>query len=256
MRKILDLKGQKFNRLVAIERFILNKKTYWVCDCACGNKINVELSKLRGSKTQSCGCLQKELMSNRKLDLANKRFGNLTVNKISNKTNSGNYAWLCTCDCGNETIVAGGHLTNGHTKSCGCLWEKSITKHGLHGKPGYTSYLMADPIRKIKRYVGNRVRETMNARYIKKNGNIFDHLPYTVKELKQHLESLWEPWMNWENYGGNLRDMSKKTWHIDHVIPQIKFNFATMNDIAFKECWSLQNLRPLEKMENCKKGYR
>lgn len=32
--------------------------------------------------------------------------------------------WKCRCDCGNETVVWGTRLANGHTKSCGCLQKK------------------------------------------------------------------------------------------------------------------------------------
>lgn len=29
--------------------------------------------------------------------------------------------WNCMCECGTETVVSGGHLKSGSTKSCGCL---------------------------------------------------------------------------------------------------------------------------------------
>jgi hypothetical protein len=33
-------------------------------------------------------------------------------------------AWLCQCDCGNQTIVRGRQLRSGKTKSCGCLRDE------------------------------------------------------------------------------------------------------------------------------------
>lgn len=43
-------------------------------------------------------------------------------------------AWLCRCDCGNETLVARSKITSGHTQSCGCFrseqTSKRFTKHG------------------------------------------------------------------------------------------------------------------------------
>ncbi len=36
--------------------------------------------------------------------------------------------WLCKCSCGNEKIVYGHYLKNGHVKSCGCLKQKNGTK--------------------------------------------------------------------------------------------------------------------------------
>lgn len=43
----------------------------------------------------------------------------------------------------------------------------------------------------------------------------------TFNEFKQHIELLWKPWMNWDNYG-NPKDgilEFNKTWDLDHIIP-------------------------------------
>ena len=34
----------------------------------------------------------------------------------------------------------------------------------------------------------------------------------------------------------------------------VKGNFTTPNDIDFKKCWALENLRPLEQRKNASKG--
>jgi hypothetical protein len=68
-----------------------------------------------------------------------------------------------------------------------------------------------------------------------------------VEELKKHLESKFQPGMSWDNYGRN-------GWHIDHVRPDISFDYASMNDMEFKECWSLNNLQPMWESDNCRKG--
>lgn len=83
---------------------------------------------------------------------------------------------------------------------------------------------------------------------------IFDHLPYTVDQLKYHLESLWEPWMNWNNHG--RYDKNIKTWQVDHIFPQSKLPYSDMNDDNFKKCWALDNLQPLETLANIKKSNR
>lgn len=57
----------------------------------------------------------------RKLDITWKRFGKLTALKTAGSSSRGQLLWHCRCDCGNETIVAGAKLRNGHTRSCGCL---------------------------------------------------------------------------------------------------------------------------------------
>ena len=57
--------------------------------------------------------------SRKKLDLTGQRFGKLTV--ISPAENVGSRtAWLCRCDCGNETVVTTARLRGGHRTSCGC----------------------------------------------------------------------------------------------------------------------------------------
>jgi len=83
--------------------------------------------------------------------------------------------------------------------------------------------------------------------HIKKGGNkTFDIVGYTINQLKQHLEQQFDSKMNWDNYGSY--------WHIDHIKPASSFN--QKNDIEFKECWSLENLQPLEAKENMRKGAR
>lgn len=69
-----------------------------------------------------------------------------------------------------------------------------------------------------------------------------DVVNYSIEQLKQHLENQFTDDMNWDNYG--------TYWEIDHIIPVNTFNITSMHDIEFKICWSLNNLRPLEKVAN------
>jgi len=62
-------------------------------------------------------------------------------------------------------------------------------------------------------------------------------MPYTLDELKTHLERLWEPEMTWENH-------TIDGWHIDHIIPVSSFEFNQVEDQGFKDCWALNNLMP------------
>lgn len=61
----------------------------------------------------------------RKVDLTHKKFGHLYVvseaqSYISSKGHK-KTMWNCHCDCGNDCVVMGSHLTTGHTVSCGCV---------------------------------------------------------------------------------------------------------------------------------------
>ena len=72
-------------------------------------------------------------MPNKK-DLTGQRFGMLVAVRDVGKKNRA-YIWECVCDCGNTLHVRGAVLSNGHTKSCGCLRKEGPRKpsysHGL-----------------------------------------------------------------------------------------------------------------------------
>lgn len=62
-------------------------------------------------------------------DLTNKRFNKLKV--IKREGTSSPVKWLCECECGSLKVVTGGHLTTGHTKSCGCLVSEAAKEQAL-----------------------------------------------------------------------------------------------------------------------------
>lgn len=95
-----------------------------------------------------------------------------------------------------------------------------------------------------------------------KNGSITTFLPSSIEDLKKHLESLFEPWMNWNNWGKydpktwDDNDQSTWKWQMDHIIPQSKLPYFSMEDENFKKCWALSNLRPLSAKQNVLEGNR
>lgn len=58
-----DLTGQKFERLLVIEKNLSIKRTAWICLCKCGNTVSVSASNLTQGFSLSCGCLQAERRS-------------------------------------------------------------------------------------------------------------------------------------------------------------------------------------------------
>ena len=65
-RNFIDLTGQKFGKLIAIEktdRKSSSRSIVWKCKCDCGKETFVSSSSLRSGNTQSCGCLKKELVT-------------------------------------------------------------------------------------------------------------------------------------------------------------------------------------------------
>lgn len=114
---------------------------------------------------------------------------------------------------------------------------------------------------KLRHYVSRAVNFALNRRGSSKQGNsVMKYLPYTIGELKSHLESLFESWMNWENYGiykaKDWEDDNILTWRwqIDHIVPQSDLPYSSMSDDNFQKCWSLCNLRPYNAKKNCLDG--
>lgn len=71
-------------------------------------------------------------------DLTGRRYGRLTVLSWSHTTRRRAF-WQCRCNCGKMTVVPGGHLKNGHTKSCGCLKrERDARRYRV--RPEYSSW--------------------------------------------------------------------------------------------------------------------
>jgi hypothetical protein len=75
-----------------------------------------------------------------------------------------------------------------------------------------------------------------------KNGRHWeDVVGYKLEDLKIHIEKQFDSKMSWDNYG--------TYWHIDHIIPRSYFSMEQT-----KDCWALENLRPLEAKENIYKS--
>lgn len=134
-----DIVGKKFTRWTVLS-VCAEKDKYgfynYECICECGNTKIITRSSLNSGKSQSCGCLNKELTSVRTKelhknadvrDMIGKVFGKLTVIKRYDQVNSDNkYPYVCKCECGGEVIAAKNNLVGGRTQSCGCLHHDSL----------------------------------------------------------------------------------------------------------------------------------
>lgn len=101
---------------------------------------------------------------------------------------------------------------------------------------------------KLRKNVSKIIRFYLFKQLVPKTSSTWKKLPYTPEELRKYLENQFDENMSWQNYG--------TYWVIDHIYPQSKLLFKTFDDENFLRCWSLENLRPLEKIENIKKSNR
>lgn len=134
MGKLIDETGNKYSRLLVIDKVKIKGHWKWHCQCDCGNEINVSGTMLRSGNTKSCGCLQKERATESNLKrgkiLPNQKFGKLTtiefIPDIRPDTNQTG-RWLCKCDCGNEIYITGNKLKTTPNASCGCFQREQAS---------------------------------------------------------------------------------------------------------------------------------
>lgn len=123
-------------------------------------------------------------------------------------------------------------------KKCGCIKSVEYKKNRCIYDPSY----------KLRHTVSNAVRKSLHKKNLtKNNASVWEFLPYSLLELREHLEALFDQNMSWENYGSY--------WHIDHIYPQHLLVYDSMEDPNFQKCWALENLRPLEANENLSRTY-
>jgi hypothetical protein len=99
-----------------------------------------------------------------------------------------------------------------------------------------------DPEYRLRRNISRMITAALKQ---PRKVSCLEKLDYSITDLKSHLESKFIDGMTWENYG---------EWQIDHIIPQSKLIYSSMEDENFKKCWSLDNLQPLWKIDNQRKS--
>lgn len=121
--------------------------------------------------------------------------------------------------------------------------ENNLERYRELRRNWHSNKRKTDPCYKLRENIGRAIRDTLKNQ---KNRSILSVLPYSLEELKFHLESLFSPEMSWDNYG--------TLWEIDHIYPQSLLPFISFEDENFLKCWSLANLQPLTIRENRRKS--
>ena len=78
----------------------------------------------------------------------------------------------------------------------------------------------SNPLIKLRYRISNNISVSFKRNNSKKSNKTTNILGCSFENFKIHIESLWEPWMNWDNYG-NPKDgiyEPNKTWDLDHKI--------------------------------------
>lgn len=135
MSRLIDLTGQKFNKLTVIKfAGIRSKNAYWECKCECGNIKGVLGADLKRGQTKSCGCSTAEFQASKKFkDLSGNTYGRLKVIRFVRMTEERRMSiYECLCECGKIKEIERANLVRGHTTSCGCYnRDKQLAAHGV-----------------------------------------------------------------------------------------------------------------------------
>lgn len=104
------------------------------------------------------------------------------------------------------------------------FYNENKEKHNEYCKKYKKKKRKEDPIYKLKENIRGVIGHGFRNKGFKKNSRTYEILGCNFETFKTHLESLWEDWMNWDNYGiDNLTKLEpNKTWDIDHHIPVSK----------------------------------
>ena len=122
-------------------------------------------------------------------------------------------------------------------------YQNNKEKIKLKTKLSLNIRLSSDPLFRLNHYLRNAIRYSLKKSGFKKLSKTELILGCSFEEFNKYIESKFEPWMTWDNYG-NPKDGVlglNKTWDIDHVIP-------TSSGKTEKELLSLNhytNLQPL-----------
>lgn len=130
--------GTKIGRWTVVGEQITapNGQRKWLCRCDCGTeRFVLERSLLYGGSS-SCGCFRRERTSQAlSPDLTGKQFGELTVLRKMEHTESGAAQWLCRCSCGAECSVRGTLLLTGRKTRCsGRAHQKNYAFSDISGQ--------------------------------------------------------------------------------------------------------------------------
>lgn len=147
------------------------------------------------------------------------------------------------------------------------MLKARVSKHYIENKSLYREYntkyfrdrRLNDSSFKLRGYFSTSIRRALQC---KNRVSCLKFLSYSFQELKIHLETQFESWMTWENYGTykfkiwDDNDQTTWTWQVDHIIPHSTFEYTSMEDQEFRDCWALSNLRPLSSKQNFLDGVR
>ncbi len=224
-----SMTNKKYGRLLVVEEI-------WDCDnytkpmvrckCDCGNDVIISRHDVLCSHTQSCGCLQRERISESRKTNYSGYISDSGVEILypTKKNKKNQQLWRCKCFCGNTFEDLPIRIKNNHTQSCGC-GRKSIKEKII------SDFLLSKDIDFIPEYT----YEDCKNKYVLRFDFAILNKDKTVKCLieydgQQHFKpvSLFGDIKGYEQT--IYRDNIKNQYCKDNNIPLLRLPYYLSND--------------------------
>lgn len=240
MPAFIDLVGQKFGRWTVLERAPnKGKSVYWVCQCDCGTIKQVKAASLKSGRSQSCGCLQKDLLANRGpeykgkkiIHLEGQKFGDLEVLELVGLDDRKQAIWRCKCSCGKIINVKAWPLSSGKKTNCGCKTTMS------RGENKIRDLLLSNNLFFIQ-----QASTELNCKYpdtkISARFDFYVNNSYIIEyDGETHFEeNIGNGWITEDKYLYTKKhDQYKNEWCKNNNIPIIRIPYTHYNDLCLED---------------------
>lgn len=283
--KRIDLVGKQFGRLLVLYfAKVAGRHTWWMCQCICGNQVEVRAQSLMEGYTQSCGCILKEVQPGFVSEFKSgtkaqrsfyQRWAGMKdrcYNPKNSHYNSYGGRNITVCDRWMEPIYGFKNFIDDkyenflkHVEEYG-LENTSIDRIQVKGnyEPSNTWWATPDIQAKNKRnsvksidikehnywlhYLGSFLSRAIS-QHTKKSKLLEYYLGCSLSDFRNYIESQFESWMNWNNYG-----RGKDKWNFDHIRQVNRFDLAIEADRL--TCFNFKNYRPYNAEKNNKEQSR
>lgn len=162
-------------------------------------------------------------------DYSGKKFGRLLMLEKTNIRKGVDVLYKCQCDCGKICYIRSSNIVSGHTKSCGCLLKRGITKNRYEFDEKYAyiyvtnrekpAIIDIEDYEKVEKYHWTKTTRDYTVSHIDVNGKLkkiyLHRLIMGVEDKKTKL--------NVDHINGNVLDNRK-----------INLRFATQ----LQNCWN------------------
>jgi len=96
--------------------------------------------------------------------------------------------------------------------------KRNATKRKGKANEYQNTKYRTSPIFKLRKNMSNAINKAFNRNGYPKSSKTQEIIGCTFEQLKEHIQSKFEPWMNWENHGMYNGEFNYG-WDIDHILP-------------------------------------